>query len=151
MWINKKKKRKKTYRLVDFAVPANHRLKIKEDEQIDKYLDLARELKNPVEQASDGDTNCNWCAWNGPEEFGRGIGTVGNSSPFRLQHCWDWPEYWEKSWRPEDSYCHSDCSIVEIGQNTEKSPGGLRIVIVTQTAALLRLARILRRVLETWG
>ena len=30
---------------MDFAVPADHRVKLKENEKIDKYLDLARELK----------------------------------------------------------------------------------------------------------
>ena len=30
---------------MDFAVPANQRVKIKETEKRDKYLDLARELK----------------------------------------------------------------------------------------------------------
>ena len=42
--INKKKK-KKICRIVDFAVPAYHRIKLKECEKRDKYLDLARELK----------------------------------------------------------------------------------------------------------
>ena len=42
--INKKKK-KKTCKIVDFAVPADHRIKLKECEKKDKYLDLARELK----------------------------------------------------------------------------------------------------------
>ena len=32
---------------VDFAVPADHRIKLKESEKKDKYLDLARELKKP--------------------------------------------------------------------------------------------------------
>ena len=41
--INKKKKR--TCKIVDFAVPADHRIKLKEYEKKDKYLDLARELK----------------------------------------------------------------------------------------------------------
>ena len=42
--INKKKKKeKRTCQLVDF--PANHRVKMKENEKMDKYLDLARELK----------------------------------------------------------------------------------------------------------
>ena len=41
--INKKKKR--TCKIVDFAVPADHRIKLKECEKTDKYLDLARELK----------------------------------------------------------------------------------------------------------
>ena len=30
--------------LVDFAVPANHRVKLKENENMDKYLELAGEL-----------------------------------------------------------------------------------------------------------
>ena len=30
---------------MDFAVPANHRIKLKESEKKNKYLDLARELK----------------------------------------------------------------------------------------------------------
>ena len=30
---------------MDFAVPANHRVKLKESEKKDKYLDLTRELK----------------------------------------------------------------------------------------------------------
>ena len=43
--INKKKKKKKTCQIVDFAVPADHRIKLKECEKKDKYLDLVRELK----------------------------------------------------------------------------------------------------------
>ena len=30
---------------MDFAVPADHRVKLKENEKKDKYLDLAKELK----------------------------------------------------------------------------------------------------------
>ena len=41
--INKKKKR--TCQIVDFAVPADHRIKLKECEKKEKYIDLARELK----------------------------------------------------------------------------------------------------------
>ena len=43
--INNNKKKKKICKIVDFAVPANHRIKLKECEKRDKYLDLARELK----------------------------------------------------------------------------------------------------------
>ena len=31
---------------MDFTVPADHRVKLKENKKRDKYLDLARELKN---------------------------------------------------------------------------------------------------------
>ena len=41
--INKKER---TCHSVDFAVPADHRVKLKEIEKKDKYLDLTRELKN---------------------------------------------------------------------------------------------------------
>ena len=36
---------KPTYRIVDFAISADHRVKLKESEKNDKYQELARELK----------------------------------------------------------------------------------------------------------
>ena len=38
-------KKKRICKIVDFSVTADHRLKLKESEKKDKYLDLARELK----------------------------------------------------------------------------------------------------------
>ena len=38
--------KKRTCRIVDFVVPVDHRVKLKECEKKDKYFDLARELKN---------------------------------------------------------------------------------------------------------
>ena len=49
---NKKKKRenqqkkRRTCEIVNFAVPADHRIKLKDSKMKDKYHDLARELKN---------------------------------------------------------------------------------------------------------
>ena len=60
----KKKKEKKTCKIVDFAVPADHRIKLKECEKEDKYLDLAREFKKTVKHAGDNYISCNWCIWN---------------------------------------------------------------------------------------
>ena len=57
--INKKKG---TCQIVDFVVPADHRVKLKENEKIDKYLDLAREFEKNMENESDGDTNYDWCS-----------------------------------------------------------------------------------------
>ena len=54
-------KRKRICKIVDFAVPADHRINLKESEKKDKYLDLARELKKTVEHESDDCTNCDWC------------------------------------------------------------------------------------------
>ena len=76
MIINKKKK---TSKIVDLAVSADHRIKLKECEKKNKYFDLARELK--------------------------------------------------KLWNMQVTII----PIAENGQNTEKSPGDLRRLAVTQT------------------
>ena len=56
-------KKERTCRIVYFAAPADHRVKLKEWEKRDKYLVLSRELKKNVEHESDDYTNCNWCSW----------------------------------------------------------------------------------------
>ena len=38
--------KKRICKIIDFAVPDDHRIKLKECENKDKYLDLARKLKN---------------------------------------------------------------------------------------------------------
>ena len=45
--VNKKekKKKKRNCKIVDFAVPTDHRMKLKVCEKKDKYFDLARELQ----------------------------------------------------------------------------------------------------------
>ena len=101
----------RTNRIVDFALPVDHRGKTKENERRDKYFDLARELK-VMEHESDGNANYNWCARNGPQRFGKGTGRVENLRTSR-----DHPNY----------------SIIKIGQNTEKSPGDLSSLAVTCT------------------
>ena len=39
-------KKKGAYRIVDIALPADHRMKLKESEKRDKYQDIAQELNN---------------------------------------------------------------------------------------------------------
>ena len=90
--------KKRTYRIADFAIPADHRVKSEESEKIDNYLDLARE------QQSDDNTNCNWYTWYNHQRIGKGTRGTGNQIP-RGDH----PKY----------------SPVKIGQNTEKSLGDL--------------------------
>ena len=51
-------------KIVDFAVPADHRIKLKECEKKNKYFDLARELNKTIEHVGDNYTNCDWCVWN---------------------------------------------------------------------------------------
>ena len=43
--LEKNYKKKRTNRIEHFTIPVDHKVKIKENEKKDKYLDLARELK----------------------------------------------------------------------------------------------------------
>ena len=94
-WPSNNQQKKRTLKIVDFAVPSDHRVKLKES---DKYLDLARELKK---------------LWNMKvsvipiviSALDTRTGGLGNK-------------------RMSGNY-PSD-SIVEISQNTEKSPGDFR-------------------------
>ena len=65
-----------------------------------------------MEHEGDSNTNCNWCSWNDPQRLSKRGGGAGNRRMSR-----DNPNY----------------SVVEVGQNTEKSPGDLRRLTVTQT------------------
>ena len=103
--INKKKR---TCRIVDFAVPADHRIKLKESEKKDKYLNLARELKKlrnmkgtikPIVIGAFGTVT---------KGLLKGLEDLEDEwKPFKL-HYWEWPEYWEESWRLEETCCHSN-------------------------------------------
>ena len=64
----KKKKKKEIYSLLDSAVPS-------ERGNIDKYMDLARELKN---HEGEDNANCSWYTQNDPLELSEGTGRIGN-------------------------------------------------------------------------
>ena len=49
--------------MVNFAVPAAHRIKLKECDKKDKHPGLARELKKTMEPKGNNYTNCDWCFW----------------------------------------------------------------------------------------
>ena len=53
------KNKKRTCRMVDFAAQVDHGVKLKESENENKYLNLARELKKTMEHESDGDISSN--------------------------------------------------------------------------------------------
>ena len=62
--IIKGKKRKTTCKIVDFAIPADNKIKLKESEKKNKYLDLAGELKKKLlEHESNNYTNRDRCLW----------------------------------------------------------------------------------------
>ena len=107
--INKKKR---TCKIVDFAVQADHRIKLKECEKKDKYLDFARELKKlwnmkvtiiPIVIGAFGTVT---------KRITKGTGGLG-------------------SWRTSGD--HPNYYIIKNGQDTEKSPGDLWRLDVTQT------------------
>ena len=107
--INKKKR---TCKIVDLAVPADHRIKLKECKKKDKYLDLARELKKlwnvqviiiPIVIGAFGTVT---------KRITKGTGGLGN-------------------WRTSGD--HPNYYIVENAQNNEKCPADLRRLAVTQT------------------
>ena len=99
----KKKKKKRICKIVDFVVPADHKIKLKECGKKDMYLDLSRELKK---------------LWNMQVTITLiVIGAFGTVTKGLLKGLED----------------------LEVG-GQEKT---------TQTTALLRTARIQRRVLET--
>ena len=76
-----------------------------------QILGLYQRTEKVMEHESDGDTNCKWNTWNDPQRIVQGIGRV------------------ENRWTNRD---HQNYSITKIGQNTEKSPGDLRRLAVTQ-------------------
>ena len=51
--------KKRTCKIVDFAILSDHKVKLKENEKREKHQDLTRELKKTIEHESNGDTNCN--------------------------------------------------------------------------------------------
>ena len=92
-------------KIVDFAIPADHKINLKECEKKDKYLDLAREWKK---------------LWNMKVTIVLiVIGALGTITKRLFKGLED----------------------LEVGGRVE----------TIQMTALLRTARILRRVLETWG
>ena len=95
-------------KIVEFAVPADHRIKLKEYEKKEKYLNLARELKK---------------LWNMKVTI---IPIVISAFCTVTKGLLKGPEDLEVGDHPKNN-------IIENGQNTEKSPGDLRRLAVTQT------------------
>ena len=71
-----------------------------------------KKTEKTVEHESDDYTNCNWCSWYSQQRIGTRTGGLGNNETGG-----DW----------------SNSTIIEIGKNTEKSPGDLRTLAITET------------------
>ena len=58
---------------MDFTVATNHWVKFIESEEVDKYLDLTKEVKKTVGQESDEYFNCSWYTRNSPQRAGKNL------------------------------------------------------------------------------
>ena len=105
--------RSRTCKFVDFDVPADHRIKLKESEKKDKYLDPARELKKNMEHKSYIYTNYEWCFCYSHQRIIKGTGWLGGR---------------------RTNGDHPNYSIIENGQNNNKNFGDLRRFAITQTS-----------------
>ena len=96
---------------MNFAVLADHRINLKESEKKDKHLDLAREMKE---------------LWNKKVTIiAIVIGTFGTVTKGLIKGL--------ENIEIRTSGDHPNYYIIENDQNTEKSPGDLRRLAVTQT------------------
>ena len=90
---------------MDFAVSADHRVKIKENEKRDKFLDLAQKTKKAVEVGRNCDANRNWHTRNGPQKLEKGTESIKNQRTSRNH-----PNYSTVKERLRVTWCHSDYS-----------------------------------------
>ena len=99
------------FKIIDFAVPAVHRIKLKECEKRDKYLNLVRELKKLLNMKVKIIQIMTGAFGTVTKGLLKGLEDleVGGLSgrPSKQQHYWKLPEYSEESWRLEETCCHS--------------------------------------------
>ena len=103
---NDSKQKKRTFRKVDFDVSEDTRVKLKKGEKRYKYLDFAWELKNlgnmkvtvlPIVSGAQGTI---LKGTRRPRNQRTSITIIG---PSRRLYSWDWPEYWQEFYRPEET------------------------------------------------
>ena len=90
----------------------DHRVKRKESKKRDKYWNLAREQEKAIEDESDSDINYNSRTRYSHRMISTGIWGLGSKKTIGQ---------------------HANSNIVEISQNTKKSPEYLKIFVVTHT------------------
>ena len=117
--INKKKR---TCKIVNFAVPADYTIKLKECEKKDENLDLPRELKK---------------LWDMKVRIILiVIGTFGTVTKWLLKGLGNL------------KVGGRNYSIIKNGQNIEKSPGDFRRLAVTQTSVKVHLLMLIWKTLK---
>ena len=87
-------KNKRTCKIVDLVVLADHRIKLKESEKKDKDV---KELKT-MEREGEYYANRGWYFWYSHEMIIKGTGVLVNKRMSGDQHYCERPECWEESW-----------------------------------------------------
>ena len=95
---------------MDFAIPAEHWVKLKEGKKRNKYLDLARELKKLWNMKVSMIPFVVGALGTIPRGLIKGLEDLETWRQVMNIHCKDWPEWWEESWRFEETCCHLDSS-----------------------------------------
>ena len=114
----------RTSQIKEFAVPVDHRVKLKENEKRDKFLDLARELKK---------------LWNMKVTvILMIIGALGTVTKGLIQGQVDLEMKRTRGDSP--NYC-----IIKINKNTEESPGDFKRLAITQTPVRNHRLTLLRK------
>ena len=130
---------------MDFVVPADPRVKLKECEKRDKYLDLARESKKLLYMKVTiiliviGDLGT---VTKGLVQGLEELEITGGVETSKLQHFWYRPEYWEESWRLKETCYHSN-SIVDFEKLTRNKM--IIIVIVNLKETVRWEENVIRR------
>ena len=101
----------RTCEILDFAVPTDHRIKLKESEKKDKYHDLAREFKKlwnmkviiiPFVIGAFGTVTKGLSKGLEDLEVGERVETIQTTALLRRLQCG------EESWKLEQSCCHTN-------------------------------------------
>ena len=110
-------KNKRICRLVNFAIPADHWVKMKKSKKKKKkkrkkrrqILGSCQRTEKAVEHKSQDNTNCSWFIGHnlrGSRELTIEIGNQWeNFKPLRQLHRWDQVDSWQESWRLEETWC----------------------------------------------
>ena len=107
MLINKKKN--KHLLSNGFCRSGSPQIENKRKRKERQILGPCQRTKKTVEHEGDDDSNYRWSPSNGPKKLEK-LEIRGKLETIQTTHCWHRLEYWEESWVPEETCCHSDSS-----------------------------------------
>ena len=123
---SERQQKNRTYWILEFAIPTDHRVEVNEREKKDKYRDLARELEilsntrvTVIPVVVEALSTVTKGLMKGLED----LVIRGRVETIQL------PEYWE-SWRFEQTCCHSDSRGKPFANANEKNSQMSKIIII---------------------